>query len=198
MGEQKVKGHLRLDTYDRLMRGGSDGAIVVPGKPERSTLVAAHHSAAGRQEIYALRRQAAFEAGGDRLDQSLDSSGSVAGAEDSGPASTCPITRSPCRKWRTTAEMMGEIAQAAKSAGVTLVPVSRNLGDGLILNTVDAGANSAMPNWQAWRALRLISSRRNWDVLRSRTAALARWGSSRICERSIWKEQPLPEQDWLS
>jgi hypothetical protein len=35
---------------------------------------------------------------------------------------------------------MAAIAQAAKAAGVTLVPVSRNLGDGLILNTEDAGA----------------------------------------------------------
>src|ERR1700744_2876299 len=34
---------------------------------------------------------------------------------------------------------MTEIAETARSAGVTLVPVSRNLGDGLILNTVDAG-----------------------------------------------------------
>ena len=35
--------------------------------------------------------------------------------------------------------MMAEMAQTARAAGVTLVPVSRNLGDGLILNTVDAG-----------------------------------------------------------
>ena len=33
-GEAKVKGHLRLDTYDRLMRGGEDGAVVIPGMPE--------------------------------------------------------------------------------------------------------------------------------------------------------------------
>jgi hypothetical protein len=32
------------------------------------------------------------------------------------------------------------MAKAAASAGVTLVPVSKNLADGLILNTVDAGA----------------------------------------------------------
>ena len=37
-GEQKVKGDLRMDTYDRLMRGGSDGAVIIPGNPERSTL----------------------------------------------------------------------------------------------------------------------------------------------------------------
>ena len=30
---QKVKGNLRLDTYDRLMRGGEDGAVIIPGKP---------------------------------------------------------------------------------------------------------------------------------------------------------------------
>ena len=35
--------------------------------------------------------------------------------------------------------LMAQISQAAKAAGVTLVPVSRNLRDGLILNTVDAG-----------------------------------------------------------
>jgi hypothetical protein len=35
---------------------------------------------------------------------------------------------------------MPQISQAAKAAGVTLMPVSKKLGDGLILNTVDAGA----------------------------------------------------------
>ena len=32
-----------------------------------------------------------------------------------------------------------DLSQAAKAIGVTLVPVSKNLRDGLILNTVDAG-----------------------------------------------------------
>src|SRR6202041_1727347 len=42
-------------------------------------------------------------------------------------------------------KMLGEISQTAKSAGVTLVPVSRNFGDGLILNTVDAGSKFGDP-----------------------------------------------------
>ena len=37
-GKSKVKGRLRLDTYDRLMRGGEDGAIVIPGAAEKSLL----------------------------------------------------------------------------------------------------------------------------------------------------------------
>jgi hypothetical protein len=35
--------------------------------------------------------------------------------------------------------LLPRIAQVASADGVTLVPVSRNLGDGLILNTTDAG-----------------------------------------------------------
>src|SRR6202789_1149766 len=38
-GEEKVKGGLRVDTYDRLMRGGKEGAVIIPGKPERSILL---------------------------------------------------------------------------------------------------------------------------------------------------------------
>jgi hypothetical protein len=38
-GEQKVKGGLRVDSYDLLMRGGTSGAVIIPGKPERSILL---------------------------------------------------------------------------------------------------------------------------------------------------------------
>jgi uncharacterized membrane protein len=38
-GYQKVKGGLRVDSYDLLMRGGSEGAVIIPGKPERSILL---------------------------------------------------------------------------------------------------------------------------------------------------------------
>jgi uncharacterized membrane protein/mono/diheme cytochrome c family protein len=38
-GESKVKGGLRLDSYDALMRGGREGAIVIAGQPDRSLLL---------------------------------------------------------------------------------------------------------------------------------------------------------------
>ena len=34
----KVKGGLRLDSYARLMRGGRSGAVIVPGRPDQSSL----------------------------------------------------------------------------------------------------------------------------------------------------------------
>ena len=50
-----------------------------------------------------------------------------------------PFREEPVPQVGDYSKLMGEISQTAKSAGVTLVPVSKNLGDGLILNTVDAG-----------------------------------------------------------
>src|SRR5262245_21689671 len=38
---KKTSGGLRLDLRERLMRGGESGAVVVPGQPEKSRLIAA-------------------------------------------------------------------------------------------------------------------------------------------------------------
>ena len=38
---EKVKGGLRLDTRDTLLRGGTSGAVIVPGDPEASLLIKA-------------------------------------------------------------------------------------------------------------------------------------------------------------
>ena len=37
-GASKVKGKLRMDSYDRLMRGGEEGRVIVPGDAARSLL----------------------------------------------------------------------------------------------------------------------------------------------------------------
>jgi hypothetical protein len=38
-GEDKQKGKIRLDTLDGIMKGGEDGAIVVPGQSVKSSIV---------------------------------------------------------------------------------------------------------------------------------------------------------------
>jgi uncharacterized membrane protein len=136
-GEQKVKGHLRLDTYDRLMRGGEDGAVIIPGKPERSILLQRitlppdnkkFMPSEGKpplkpEEIAWIR--AWIQQGASPQAKTL---AGVYVHEDE------VLPQVP-----DYSGMMAEIAQTAKAEGVTLVPVSRNLGDGLFLNTVDAG-----------------------------------------------------------
>jgi len=39
-GGENHKGGLQLDTKERLMKGGHDGPVIVPGHPEKSMLVA--------------------------------------------------------------------------------------------------------------------------------------------------------------
>ena len=136
-GEEKVKAHLRLDSYDLLMRGGEDGAVVIPGHPERSILLKRitlppddkkFMPSEGKpplkpEEIAWIRAWIAQGASPE-----LKTLAGISLPDDE-----------PLPQVADYSGMMNEISQAAKAAGVTLVPVSRNLGDGLILNTVDAG-----------------------------------------------------------
>jgi uncharacterized membrane protein len=140
-GKSKVKGNLRLDTYDRLMRGGEDGAVIIPGNPDRSILlkrITLPHDdkkfmpSEGKpplkpEEIAWIR--AWIQQGASPELKTLV-----------GINVPEPYHEEPVPQVADYSGQMGEIAQAAKSAGVTLVPVSKNLGDGLILNAVNAGA----------------------------------------------------------
>jgi mono/diheme cytochrome c family protein len=136
-GAQKVKGHLRLDTYDRLMRGGEDGAVIIAGKPERSilleriTLPPDHKKFMPSEGKPPLKPEEIAWIRAWILQGASPEMQSLAGIyvhEDEA------LPQVP-----DYSGMMAEMAQTARVAGVTLVPVSRNLGDGLILNTVDAG-----------------------------------------------------------
>jgi mono/diheme cytochrome c family protein len=137
-GAQKVKGRLRLDTYDRAMRGGEDGAVIIPEKPERSILLQritlppdqkkfmpSEGKPPLKPEEIAWIRAWILQGASPELK-------SLAGIYVREKEAPLPQVTDYSAK-------MTEIAQTAKSVGVTLVPVSRNLGDGLILNTVDAG-----------------------------------------------------------
>jgi hypothetical protein len=138
-GEDKSKGGLQLDTFDLMMRGGQDGPIVIPGQAEKSllfqriTLPTDHKRfmpAEGRaplkpEEIAWIK--AWIQQG---ASPSLKSLAGISIREPDPPLPQVADYRGK----------MAEMSLAAKSAGVTLVPVSRNLGDGLILNTVDAGS----------------------------------------------------------
>jgi uncharacterized membrane protein len=137
-GEGKVKANLRLDSYDRLMRGGEDGSVVIPGDPARSTLFKRitlppddkkFMPSEGKPPLKAeeIAWIKAWIAQG--ASPELKTLAGISVREEEPPPP--PVA--------DYSGMMAQISQAAKSAGVTLVPVSRNLADGLILNTVDVG-----------------------------------------------------------
>jgi len=141
-GEGKVKGGLRLDSYDALMKGGKDGAVIAPGRSEMSlllvrvTLPPEHKQfmpAEGKppltpEEISWLR--AWIQQGASPTVTQLTG---VLIRED---ASELPLQ--PVGDYSA---LMDDIHRMAESQGAKLVPVSSKPADGLILNTVDAAAN---------------------------------------------------------
>ncbi len=137
-GEGKVKANLRLDSYERLMRGGEDGAVVMPGDPARSTLFKRitlppddkkFMPSEGKPPLKAeeIAWIKAWIAQG--ASPELKTLAGITVREEEPPPPPVP----------DYSGKMPQISQAAKAIGVTLVPVSKNLRDGLILNTIDAG-----------------------------------------------------------
>lgn len=137
-GAGTEKGGLRLDSYDNLMRGGKDGAVVVPGKPEVSLLLArvtlppgdSHFMPAeGRtpltsEEISWIRVW--INSGATPTASSIPG---VHLAEDHNEALPQPVG--------DYSQLIPEIRRMQRSLGAKLVPVSANASDGLILRTVD-------------------------------------------------------------
>lgn len=139
-GEGDVKGGLRVDTYELLIKGGQEGAVIVIGQPEKSILlqrVLLPHDhkkfmpAEGRtpltdEEILLFKTWIAQ--GASPTANSL--TGFVEPTEDASPPQVGDYHK-----------LLPAMSQTAASLGVTLTPVSRNMGDGLILNAVDASAS---------------------------------------------------------
>ncbi len=141
-GESKVKGGLRVDSYDQLMRGGKDGAVVVPGNPERSillqriTLPVSHKQfmpAEGKpplkpEEIAWIRAWIAQGAS-----PTVTSLKGISIHEDTPDIPLVPVA--------DYTSLLPEIQQMARSQGAKLVPVSAKMSDGLVLQTVDASSS---------------------------------------------------------
>lgn len=136
-GESKVKGKLRLDSYDRLMRGGEDGSVVTAGNAEKSllfqriTLPVDHKKFMPSEGKPPLKPREIAMIKAWIEDGASPTAVSVKGfVTQTVEAAPIPIG--------DYSGMMAEIQRTALAAGVTVVPVSRNPADGLILNTVDA------------------------------------------------------------
>jgi uncharacterized membrane protein len=140
-GDGNVKGGLRVDTFDLLMKGGTEGAAIVPGDAaksllfERITLPTDHKKfmpSEGRPPLKAeqiLWIKTWIVQGASPTATSLTGIALPDAAKDAPPP--------PVGDYSALKQAM---VQVAKAAGVTLTPMSKNPADGLILNTVDASA----------------------------------------------------------
>jgi mono/diheme cytochrome c family protein len=140
-GASKVQGGLRLDSYDRLMRGGSDGAVIVPGVAARSILLeritlppSSKHfmPAEGRpplkpEQISWIR--AWIEQGASPTATTL-----------AGISLPQPSKEPPIQPVADYSALLPAMRQAEQAQGAKLMAVSAKASDGLILNATDTAA----------------------------------------------------------
>jgi uncharacterized membrane protein len=141
-GAAKTEGGLRLDAYEYLMAGGSDGAVIVPGRPEASLLLQRvtlppgdkkFMPAEGKpplttEEIAAIREWIAAGA-----------SATATGSGSDGKARVYAVAEAPPLPVGDYSALRGQMAAAEQALHVRLMPVSMHAQDGLVLRTIDAG-----------------------------------------------------------
>ena len=141
-GEAKAQGGLRMDSYERLMRGGQDGPVIVPGNAGKSVLIERVTLPPGHKQFMpaegnpplAPEQIAWIKAW---VEQGASSTATtLAGVSIREGRAEPPLQ--PVGDYRA---FEPEIQRMAQSQGAKLIPVSSKPEDGLILVTVDAASS---------------------------------------------------------
>lgn len=141
-GAGTQKAGLRLDSFSEVMRGGKDGAVIVPGKPEASMLLARVTLSPGDPHFMPAEGRAPLTSDEVSWIRSWIRAGatstatSIPGVKLTGQGSETPAEPPP-QPVSDYSQLMPEILHMQESLGAKLVPVSASASDGLILRTVD-------------------------------------------------------------
>jgi len=137
-GEAKEKGGLRMDSYELLMRGGKDGAVIVPGQAERSLLI--------ERVTLPMGQEHAMPAEGRAPQKAEEIAWLKAWIQQGASPSVATLAGVSIRDEREElalepvgdySGLMPEIRQMEKGKGAKLTQVSSKPADGLILMTAD-------------------------------------------------------------
>jgi len=140
-GPEKKKGKLRLDTFDYVMRGGKDGAVVKPGDPKGSELFRRINLPRNHKDAMPAEGKPGLNATQIKVIEFWIASGAAktvaadAAREAPPPPTPKPRLPPPTADYRPRLE---KIRALQSELGVQLVPRSQHPRDGLILRTVSA------------------------------------------------------------
>jgi uncharacterized membrane protein/mono/diheme cytochrome c family protein len=140
-GERKVKGGLRLDSYESLMKGGQDGVVIIAGKPEESPLLVRVTLPPSHKQFMPAEGKPPLKAEEIAWIKAWIQQGAsptavtVAGVSIHEERAELPLQ--PVGDYSALA---AEIRQMEQSQGAKLMPVSAKPEDGLVLYTTDAAA----------------------------------------------------------
>jgi uncharacterized membrane protein len=140
-GPHKKKGKLRVDSFEQVMRGGKDGAVIKPGDPKHSELV--RRITLPRDDEHAMPAEgkpALTEAQIQVISLWIASGASqTLAAEEVHGAPPVPVPQpAPSPLTADYHSRSGIIQSLQNQFGIRLVPRSENPRDGLILRTATA------------------------------------------------------------
>ncbi|HEY1679182.1 MAG TPA: c-type cytochrome domain-containing protein [Candidatus Sulfotelmatobacter sp.] len=140
-GASKEQSGLRLDFYDLLMKGGKNGAVIVPGNPDRSLLIERVTLSPSDKHFMPAEQRTPLTS----IEIASIRAWIVAGASPTaknvpGISQSAESAELPFQPVGDYSNVIGEIRAMQSSNGAKLVPVSAKASDGLILRTVDAGS----------------------------------------------------------
>jgi uncharacterized membrane protein len=140
-GESKVSGGLRLDSYDRLMRGGNNGAVIVAGKPDLSLLLKRVTLAPSDKLFMPAEGKPPLQPEQIALIKAWIQQGASSSAQSiAGVSIRTSSPEPPLEPVADYGALMPEIRKLDEGQGAKLIQVSAKPSDGLTLLTVDAGA----------------------------------------------------------
>jgi uncharacterized membrane protein/mono/diheme cytochrome c family protein len=140
-GPGKVQGGLRLDSFEQLMRGGVGGAVIDPGRPEKSLLFTRVTLPATDKHFMPAEGHPPLKADEVKLLRAWIEQGASSSATTLTGISIREEPKDvPLQPVGDYSALIAEISKLNESQGAKLVPVSSKSSDGLILNTVDSAS----------------------------------------------------------
>ena len=137
-GASQAKGGLRMDSYDQLMKGGTDGAVIVAGKPDRSLLLERVTFSPDHKGFMPAEGRPPLRAEEIAWIRAWIQDGASASAKTvAGVSIRDEQKEPPPQPVGDYSALMPAIEQMEQAQGVKLRPVSSKPEDGLILYTVD-------------------------------------------------------------
>ena len=141
-GEGKVKGGLRLDSYDALMKGGKDGAVIVAGQPDKSHLLVRVSLPTDHKQFMPAEGKPPLRPEEiNWLKAWIEQGASPTVTQLAGVVIREDAPDLPVQPVGDYGALMDDIHRLAEGQGAKLVSVSSKPADGLILNTVDVAAS---------------------------------------------------------
>jgi hypothetical protein len=133
----KIKGGLQLDTYARLMDGGSDGEVISAGHAEKSVLLTRISLPANHPKFMPSEGKPLTPKDIAWINAWVQQGASPAATTLAGIEARTTTSNDPIPQVADYSALTSQIEQVEKTLGIRLDHLSAKASDGLVLRTID-------------------------------------------------------------